>query len=401
MERTLNKCLMAYGLAATFVAMTVAAPAVPTAHAESPQSKTESATPPQGHPVVPRSETAPVQFRVGRGNVKSILADDDSVWVGTSGGLIHFSPRQHRYRQYDNSSGLLSNGVFYIGKVRGEIWVGTYGGGLSVFNPNTEKWRNYNIPNGMGDAFVYDVIETRSGDVWIATWSGANRVVQGRMDDIDSWQLYTVENTHGGLPNDWVYGLAEGVNGEIWLATEGGLARFANDEWHNWKHADGLGAPYELVEADMPFKNDPGEVSSHHARQKVEQGLEGVKVAYNPNYIVSLTVDKQGDVWAGTWGGGLSRFNGTSWATYTVRDGLPGNHVFALGTDSVGRVWIGTSRGLAKYDSGQFVRYGLADGLYSEVIFSIEFTETGAAWVGGLGGVAWFPKGLQQPHTRG
>ena len=27
---------------------------------------------------------------------------------------------------------------------------------------------------GLGDAFVYDVMTTRDGDVWIATWSGVN-----------------------------------------------------------------------------------------------------------------------------------------------------------------------------------------------------------------------------------
>ena len=76
-----------------------------------------------------------------------------------------------------------------------------------------------------------------------------------------------IENTGGGLPNDWVYGLAAGKNGEIWMATEGGLARFKDETWTNWTHADGLGAPLELVEEDISLTSDPGETSSHHARQ--------------------------------------------------------------------------------------------------------------------------------------
>ena len=330
------------------------------------------------------------QFRIGRGNVKSILDDGDDVWIGTSGGLIHYNRRSEKYLTYDNTSGLLSNGVFYVGKVGREIWAGTYGGGLSVLDPASGQWRNYNIPNGMADAFVYDVLRTRTGDVWIATWSGANRVLGGAMDKVENWLLYTVENTQGGLPNDWVYGLAEGANGEIWLATEGGLARFAADKWDHWTHQEGLGAPYEMVANDMQFQNDPGQYSSHHARQKVEQGLQDVKVAYNPNYIVSLAVDRGGNVWAGTWGGGLSRFDGATWRTFTVADGLPGNHVFALETDPKGEVWIGTSRGLARLEGERFVTYGKAEGLYSEVIFSIDFGADGGAWFGGLEGVTWF-----------
>jgi len=342
-----------------------------------------------------------VQFQVGQRNVKSLLADQDAVWVGTSGGLIHYDPKRDRYQRHDNTTGLLSNGIFYVGKIRGEIWAGTYGGGLSVFNPNSQTWRNYNIPHGLGDAFIYDVLETRNGDIWIATWSGVNRVIGGAMDDIGAWRLHTVESTGGGLPNDWVYGLAEGKNGEIWLATEGGLARFVEGRWDNWNHAKGLGAPYELVKDAMPFRNDPGEHSSHHARQKAEQGLGDIEVAYNPNYIISLEVDDAGHVWAGTWGGGLSRFDGKNWMTLTVADGLPGNHVFALGRDRQGTLWIGTSRGLARYRDGNFTYLGREQGLYSDIVFSIEFAEDGAAWFGSLGGVTWFPDGPDGVAVKG
>lgn len=338
-----------------------------------------------------------VRFRFDRINVKALMSDGDIMWIGTSRGLIKHMVKSGKQTIYDNKRELLSNGVFYLGKRGPEIWVGTYGGGLSVFNPESAKWRNYNIPNGMADAFVYDALHTKSGDVWIATWSGANQIVKGNMDDINSWRLHTVESTGGGLPNDWVYALAEGRNGEIWMATEGGLARFRGGKWDNWQHKDGLGAPYRLVEADIQFKTDPGKVSAHHARQKVEQGLEDVKVAYNPNYVVSLAVDGAGNVWAGTWGGGLSRFDGANWKTFTVRDGLPGNHVFALDTDAKGNLWIGTSRGLAKYDGSKFVLYRQKDGLVSDVVFSIDMLEDGSAWIGSFGGVSWFPRGLTDP----
>jgi ligand-binding sensor domain-containing protein len=322
-----------------------------------------------------------------------MMVDGNVTWIGTSGGLIEFNRNTRKHTLYNNRSGLLSNGVFYVGKIGGEIWVGTYGGGLSVLNPKTRKWRNYNIPQGLGDAFVYDVLETRSGEIWIATWSGANRIVDGKIDNIRSWQLYTVENTGGGLPNDWVYGLAEGKNGEIWMATEGGLARFMDGRWTNWNHKRGLGASYEVVEKDIPFQNDPADYSAHHARQKKEQGLGKVKVAYNPNYVVSLTVDSQGVVWAGTWGGGLSRFDGKNWKTFTVQDGLPGNHVFALKSNDKGVVWVGTSRGLARFDGTRFVRFGRKDGLFSPAVFSVALGKEGEVWVGSFGGAAWFPHG--------
>ncbi len=328
-------------------------------------------------------------FRVGNKNVKRIFSDGDTVWVGTSGGVVRYDTRSDEYKLFDIQSGLLSNGVFFVGRLGDRIAVGTYGGGLSLLDPKTEKWETYNIPEGLGDAFVYDVLKARNGDVWIATWSGVNRVRGGDLKDRSKWELHTVESTKGGLPNDWVYGLGEGPDGTVWLATEGGLSRFQGGQWTAWNHAQGLGAPYDKVKDAIAFNNDPSKVSEHHAKQKQEMGLSNVSVAYNPNYIVSLAVDAQGIVWAGTWGGGLSRFDGKTWTVTTVAEGLPGNHVFMLHIDPEGVLWIGTNNGLARGKAGGgFEVMTTNDGLFNNTVFSMATARDGTRWVGSFGGVA-------------
>lgn len=328
-------------------------------------------------------------FRVGNKNVKRIFVDGDTVWVGTSGGAVRYDTRTDEYKLFDTKSGLLSNGVFHVGRLGERISVGTYGGGLALLDTKTEQFETYNIPEGLGDAFVYDVLKAKNGDVWIATWSGVNRIRGGDLKDRSKWELHTVESTKGGLPNDWVYGLAEGANGEIWLGTEGGLAHFAGGKWDHWNHAKGLGAPYERVKNHIEFKNDPSKVSEHHARQKQEMGLQNVDVAYNPNYIVALAVDAQGVVWAGTWGGGLSRYDGKAWTQYTVNEGLPGNHVFMLHIDPKGQLWVGTNNGLARRKpGGGFDVLTTQDGLFNNAVFSMATARDGTLWVGSFGGVA-------------
>lgn len=330
-----------------------------------------------------------VHYRVGNKNVKRIHVDGNVLWVGTSGGLIRYNTASDEFKLFDVKSGLLSNGVFHVGRLGDRIVLGTYGGGMALLDPRTEQWDTYNIPEGLGDAFVYDVLRASNGDVWIATWSGANRVRGGALKDRARWDLFTVDNTKGGLPNDWVYGLAEGKDGVIWLATEGGLARFAKGSWTRWNHAQGLGAPYEAVKDDIQYKSDPSKVSQHHARQKEEMGLQNVDVAYNPNYIVSLAVDREGIVWAGTWGGGLARFDGTKFTNFTVADGLPGNHVFMLHLDRSGQLWVGTNNGLARRKpGGGFMVMNTHDGLFSNAVFSMDTAPDGTLWVGGYGGVA-------------
>ena len=329
------------------------------------------------------------QFRVGNKNVKSIFTEGPLVWVGTSGGVVRYDTRNDTYRIFDNRNGLLSNGIFYVGRIKGQLTVGTYGGGMSLLNEQTGQWKHYNIPEGMGDAFIYDVLEMKNGDIWIATWSGANRIKGGALDDRSKWELFTVENTKGGLPNDWVYGLAEGKDGTLWMATEGGMAKFVNDKWENWNHAKGIGVPYEKVKDSVDFRNDPGQASVHHAKQKQEMGLQNVNVAFNPNYIVALEVASDGKVWAGTWGGGLTIWDGQKWNNYSTLEGLPGNHVFMLHQDNKGRMWIGTNRGLSLWRDGKFTTLTTADGLFDDNVFSMASQPDGGLWIGSFGGVAF------------
>lgn len=343
------------------------------------------------HPAVDAaaSQNRFTHFRVGNNNVKAMYADGDLMWVGTSAGVIRYDIPTDRYQRFDTNTGLLANGVFYVGKLKNRLAVGTYGGGLALLKPDGNGWDIYNVPEGLADAFVYDVIEDSAGDIWIATWSGLNRVRNGQLDDPGSWETYTVENTGGGLPNDWVYALDMDAQGTLWLATEGGLARYRDGKWQNWQHEDGLGEKYELVRAQITFSNDPANYSRHHARQKEEMGLQDVDVAYNPNYIVALTVSRDGTVWCGTWGGGLARFDGENWQSFTMKDGLPGNHVFMLHEDQEGRLWVGTSSGLAQRQAdGSYRSFTMRDGLFSDLVFSMAIDSSEQLWIGSFGGVA-------------
>jgi len=336
-----------------------------------------------------KSDAKFTHFGVGNRNVKSMFTEGNLVWVGTSGGVIRYDTNTDEFRLFDVTNGLLSNGVFSIGKLDDRIALGTYGGGLSLYDQAKDQWENLNVPDGLGDAFVYKTLKASNGDVWIATWSGANLIRGGNLKDRSKWETFTVQNTKGGLPNDWVYSLAEGKNGDIWFATEGGLALFRGGKWQNWNHAKGVGASFETIKNDPQFGSDPSKLSEHHAKQTKEMGLEGVSGggSYNPNYIVSLQVDRKGVVWCGTWGGGLARFDGNKWRNFTMKDGLPGNLVFSLHEDPTGTLWVGTNNGLAKYVGGKFKVLTTENGLRSNIVFSMATASDGSQWIGHFGGV--------------
>ncbi len=66
--------------------------------------------------------------------------------------------------------------------------------------------------------------------------------------------------------------------------------------------------------------------------------------------VYALAEDDRGYIWAGTQGGGVARFDGQTFAVFTVADGLPDNFINKLEIDTEGRLVAGTSRGAAYFD---------------------------------------------------
>ncbi|MGE5496541.1 MAG: two-component regulator propeller domain-containing protein, partial [Syntrophothermus sp.] len=79
--------------------------------------------------------------------------------------------------------------------------------------------------------------------------------------------------------------------------------------------------------------------------------------------VTALIQDKNGFLWFGTNGGGLSRFDGHTFHTFNTQNGLIDNMVLNLFQDSKGRIWIGTEGGLSCYDGASFINYGGKYGL--------------------------------------
>jgi hypothetical protein len=79
----------------------------------------------------------------------------------------------------------------------------------------------------------------------------------------------------------------------------------------------------------------------------------------------------------------------THWKQFTVKDGLPNDHIFAVKADGP-RVWVGTENGLALIDkpSGKVQRvWQEKDGLPFKVVTAIEVDkQTGDVWLGLFGG---------------
>ncbi len=69
-----------------------------------------------------------------------------------------------------------------------------------------------------------------------------------------------------------------------------------------------------------------------------------------------MVQDKYGYLWIGTLGG-LSRYDGNNFTSYTVRDRMSNNTVNALAIDTKGNIWIGGPKGATSFDGKTFRHY--------------------------------------------
>jgi ligand-binding sensor domain-containing protein len=306
----------------------------------------------------------------------------NALWVGTSVGVHEVDLDTLQIRQtLTRKDGLANEYVFAIGvDKQGNKWFGTNGGGASRYRDG--EWQTFFPMHGLADYWVYSFISQDDGTLWIGTWAGANRVnpLTGQ------FQTYVKE-----LINEWVYGLAVDSRDRVWFGTEGGVSRFDGKQWTSWSHADGLGAGNG---SSLP----PSRNTGLGTRSRHDLGvLSGGQATYNPSYVFSIHVAQDDQVWAGTWGGGVSRFDGEQWHNLTTRDGLAGDIVYNVLQDSNGIFWFGTNGGVSRYDGKNWQTIGLADGLPDSNVYTLVESPSGDIWAGTRSAVVRI--GIQPPKS--
>jgi len=110
-------------------------------------------------------------------------------------------------------------------------------------------------------------------------------------------------------------------------------------------------------------------------RYSIEEGLSQSKV-------YCIIQDSRGYIWMGTDGGGLSRFDGVNFETFTKTDGLSDNVVRSMFEDSKKNIWIGTGNGLTLYNGFEFVAIGKEEGLNGSTVLKIIEGSDGIIWAG-------------------
>jgi signal transduction histidine kinase/CheY-like chemotaxis protein/ligand-binding sensor domain-containing protein len=295
--------------------------------------------------------------------VKSIYEDSKGrLWIGTDGGGINrvepsgdmnagLSFTYYKKNPADPAA-LNDNSVLTICEdSRGDIWAGTYQGGVNRLTPGSPgfkprfkpRFKHYlydpRDPASLSHNFINAIIRDSRDVMWVGTMGmGLNRYEPG----IDGFTRFPGNTgTPSSLSNTGVTCMYEDRSGRFWIGTVNGL---------NWMDRD--------KETFAVYRNDPSN----------PRGL-------NRNFIRVIYQDGKGVLWVGTDGGGLNKCADVpdrpgqplEFEHYTTAHGLPNNVVLSIMEDHQGNLWMGTNKGLCCFspEKGVIRNYDVSDGLQS------------------------------------
>jgi ligand-binding sensor domain-containing protein/signal transduction histidine kinase len=194
-----------------------------------------------------------------------------------------------------------------------------------------------------GKMFASRLVETMAaalGLVWaVSAVAYTNAPALGEGLVIRSWR------TGAGLPQNSVNAIVQTSDGYLWVGTRDGLARFDGVRFTVFGLPDGL--------------------------QSVE--------------IQTLFVDRQGTLWIGTSGGGLSRWVEGRIENVTLPRQLAADDtVTALAEDAQGRLWVGTLAGLSVWQNGKFAEMPELASVERVGIRALHRDKSGGMWIATL-----------------
>lgn len=284
-------------------------------------------------------------------------ARDGRLWIGTSGqGLFYFSGE--RFLPLTLRSGSLPNDVRALCEdMGGNLWLGTGNSGLVCLRP-TRTWV-YGAESGLPSGPVILVTTNSGGQLWVA---------------VEGHGLWQRSGDAFHPPVGWwraaVRGLVSAVAFEgpdrMWVSTAGaGLFEVQSGAVVRYTTADGLiSDDLHLVVADPEggLWVAPRSGGLQHWRPD-RRSAPAIPVPGIEERVTALWVEGPG-VWVGTEQGRLWRWDGTVWADVETDQLRALGAIHSLCRDGLGRVWVGTDRGLAVWTGSRWrVHRWVEDGL--------------------------------------
>ena len=194
-----------------------------------------------------------------------------------------------------------------------------------------------------------------------------------------------------GLPTNAVNSISQNSkNGDILIGTNAGFSILKNDnEFENYNFLDGLCNAY--VREVKVFGNNIWIGNGNGLA--LYNGKKFKPIAYSTEFydgmnVTVIEMDSEENIWIGTQGYGLIKYDGLKFTTYKTEDGLPNNYINDILIDNNG-IWIATQQGLVKMKNEKIIGINNSekDGLKNLIVRSISKSKDGIYFISSSGGI--------------
>jgi signal transduction histidine kinase/ligand-binding sensor domain-containing protein len=318
---------------------------------------------------------------------------DRYLWLGTDAGLVRFDGARFVLTGSKDIPGFGDGGVRRLAPTgTGAFFVGTTSG--TVLRYEAGAFQPFFAPNTSGA--VVSLHAARDGSLWLKSMGSATRYYPKAADPT----TFTIKSELHRPPV-----FAEDGEGRLWAASYMfGLSRYQDGV--RGGHLPIGGDVFQCMAAD---RSGVIWIGTPHGLLRVE----GTRVrrftqkdGLSSDDVTAVHEDRDGNLWVGTRGGGLSRLANGRWSTLTSAHGLADDDVHALLEDHEGNLWVGTADGLCSLASGRFMTFGRAEGLPESAVVSVAPSSDGRVWAGTAAGSvvklgAGPPVHVRLPHGSG
>jgi len=350
----------------------------------------------------------------------SAIAQDASglMWFGTQGGLVRYDGNEFRVFRSNPADASTLGGNYVrslLAASDGRLWVGTFSGGLSVYDPRTETFTRFDRASALAYDRVEGLAEDRAGRIWIATSAGLDRL------DPRTRQVQHFRHSPGdpnSIADDRVRGLLIDRSGTLWVGSRDGLQR-----WTEARGFERVGRELAGQNVIRLFEDRRGRIwagTEEHGAAVIDPGDGSVRrIAprpLDPNglshyWVYGIAEAVPGEIWVATFGGGVDVLDEESLAVIdrlrrdpSLPSTIGADRVGAIFRDRAGTMWVGTwGEGLARHDPrtralrALRASPNLPEGLtHAAVVRAMEMRD-GTIWAGTNGnGIDILDRGLRR-----
>lgn len=351
---------------------------------------------------------------------KLVFDKNGQLWIGSDGGLNILDPKTGKVIRVKSSPVEPNSFFIYNGgrSVRdiyiddaGIYWVAIHQGGVNKYDSNLTFFnhKHYNVydPNGLTGSSVMAFAESPTGDIFIGTEGTGLNVWNRRTGQIHPYKLKEAKANTASI-------IALGVSGKMLLVGTYQRGFYSVDMTTGaskyyflpYSPTDTRDLPVNCIKTDSQGKiwlgtNGNGVYLFDPIQQSVvttekDFGLQpSQKIPLN-GFITAIEEDKNGNIWFASNGTGIAIFNRQQ-KKFTVlnhaNSKLPIDKVQSIYCDHAGRIWVGAQGGglcLYKPQSHTFEIFDESYSLSNDVIYKILEDSKDKIWVSTNKGISSF-----------